>query len=75
MCIRDSLTAERNWKEISRALMEPRPDVFIQVLRDCGALAALLPEVDKLFGVPQPQAHHPEIDTGVHVLGLSLIHI
>lgn len=64
------LTAERNWKEISRALMEPRPDVFIQVLRDCGALAALLPEVDKLFGVPQPQAHHPEIDTGVHVLGV-----
>ncbi|UTH35972.1 multifunctional CCA addition/repair protein [Pseudomonas sp. KHPS1] len=62
------LTAERSWKEISRALMEPRPDVFIQVLRDCGALAALLPEVDDLFGVPQPQAHHPEIDTGVHVL-------
>ncbi|MAE23484.1 multifunctional CCA addition/repair protein [Pseudomonas sp. ALS1279] len=62
------LTAERSWKEISRALMEPRPDVFVQVLRDCGALAALLPEVDDLFGVPQPQAHHPEIDTGVHVL-------
>ena len=62
------LTAERSWKEISRALMEPRPDVFVQVLRDCGALAALLPEVDRLFGVPQPQAHHPEIDTGVHVL-------
>ncbi|SFW48234.1 tRNA nucleotidyltransferase (CCA-adding enzyme) [Pseudomonas sp. NFACC19-2] len=64
------LTAERSWKEISRALMEPRPDVFVQVLRDCGALAALLPEVDDLFGVPQPQAHHPEIDTGVHVLSL-----
>lgn len=64
------LTAERSWKEISRALMEPRPDVFIQVLRDCGALAALLPEVDKLFGVPQPQAHHPEVDTGVHVLSV-----
>ncbi|WP_417703866.1 multifunctional CCA addition/repair protein [Pseudomonas sp.] len=64
------LTAERSWKEISRALMEPRPDVFIQVLRDCGALAALLPEVDALFGVPQPQAHHPEIDTGVHVLSV-----
>ncbi|MGK8440610.1 multifunctional CCA addition/repair protein [Ectopseudomonas hydrolytica] len=64
------LTAERSWKEISRALMEPRPDVFIQVLRDCGALAALLPEVDDLFGVPQPQAHHPEIDTGVHVLSV-----
>lgn len=64
------LTAERSWKEISRALMEPRPDVFIQVLRDCGALAALLPEVDDLFGVPQPPAHHPEIDTGVHVLSV-----
>lgn len=63
-----SLTAERSWMEISRALMEPSPDVFIQVLRDCGALAELLPEVDALFGVPQPEAHHPEIDTGVHVL-------
>ena len=61
------LTAERVWKEIARALMEPRPDVFIQVLRDCGALRALLPEVDALFGVPQPALHHPEIDTGVHV--------
>ena len=64
------LTAERSWKEISRALMEPRPEVFVQVLRDCGALAALLPEVDDLFGVPQPQAHHPEIDTGEHVLSV-----
>ena len=63
-----ALTAERSWKEISRALMEPRPDVFIRVLRDCGALAALLPEVDCLFGVPQPEAHHPEVDTGEHVL-------
>lgn len=64
------LTAERSWKEISRALMEPSPDVFVQVLRDCGALAALLPEIDALFGVPQPAAHHPEIDTGVHVLSV-----
>lgn len=64
------LTPERSWKEISRALMEPRPDVFIEVLRDCCALAALLPEVDALFGVPQPEAHHPEIDTGVHVLAV-----
>ncbi|WP_017939847.1 multifunctional CCA addition/repair protein [Zestomonas thermotolerans] len=63
-----ALTAERSWKEISRALMEPRPDVFIQVLRDCGALAHLLPELDALFGVPQPEAHHPEVDTGVHCL-------
>src|SRR5690606_22578855 len=62
-----SLTAERSWKEISRALMEPRPDVFIQVLRDCGALAALLPEVDALFGVPQTVSHHPEVDTGMHL--------
>ncbi|MBB2496739.1 multifunctional CCA addition/repair protein [Aquipseudomonas ullengensis] len=63
-----ALTAERSWKEISRALLEPRPDVFIQVLRDCGALRELLPEVDALFGVPQTAAHHPEIDTGVHNL-------
>lgn len=65
-----ALTAERSWKEISRALMEPRPDIFIQVLRDCGALRELLPEVDALFGVPQPAAHHPEIDTGEHVLAV-----
>src|SRR5690554_1036168 len=63
-----TLTAERTWKEISRALMETRPDVFIRVLRECGALAVLLPEVDCLFGVPQPEAHHPEVDTGEHVL-------
>jgi tRNA nucleotidyltransferase (CCA-adding enzyme) len=62
------LTAERSWKEISRALLEPCPEVFIQVLRDCGALAELLPEVDALFGVPQTAAHHPEIDTGLHNL-------
>jgi len=65
-----ALTPERSWKEISRALMEPRPDVFIQVLRDCGALRVLLPEVDVLFGIPQPPTHHPEIDTGVHVLSV-----
>ena len=63
-----ALTAERSWKEISRALLEPRPDVFIQVLRDCGALAELLPELDVLFGVPQTASHHPEVDTGVHCL-------
>ncbi len=63
-----ALTPERSWKEISRALMEPNPEVFIQVLRNCGALAELLPEIDSLFGVPQPPAHHPEIDTGLHVL-------
>ncbi|MFG0381749.1 multifunctional CCA addition/repair protein [Pseudomonas sp. zbq_18] len=63
-----TLTAERSWKEISRALLEPRPDVFIQVLRVCGALAELLPELDALFGVPQTASHHPEVDTGVHCL-------
>ncbi len=65
-----ALTAERSWKEISRALMEPRPDVFIQVLHDCGALEVILPEVAALFGIPQPAAHHPEIDTGLHVLAV-----
>ncbi|MFO7705451.1 MAG: multifunctional CCA addition/repair protein [Halopseudomonas sp.] len=63
-----ALTAERSWKEISRALMEPNPEMFIRVLRDCGALAELLPEVDRLFGIPQPRSHHPEVDTGEHLL-------
>ncbi|MDF3935500.1 multifunctional CCA addition/repair protein [Pseudomonas citronellolis] len=66
----EALTPERSWKEISRALQEARPDVFIQVLRDCGALAVLMPEVDALFGVPQPPQHHPEIDTGEHLLAV-----
>ena len=65
-----ALTPERSWKEISRALMEDHPQVFVQVLRDCGALKQLLPEVDALFGVPQPPAHHPEIDTGAHTLAV-----
>ncbi|WP_434766919.1 multifunctional CCA addition/repair protein [Pseudomonas triticicola] len=65
-----ALTAERSWKEISRALMEDHPQVFIQVLRDCGALKVLMPEVDALFGVPQPATHHPEIDTGLHTLSV-----
>lgn len=65
-----ALTAERSWKEISRALMEDRPQLFIQVLRDCGALKELMPEVDALFGVPQPETHHPEIDTGLHTLSV-----
>jgi len=62
------LPAERIWTELGRALGERNPEVFIRVLRDCGALARLLPEVDALFGVPQPPEHHPEIDTGEHVL-------
>lgn len=64
----DALTAERVWQECARALMEPAPDVFIRVLRDCNALAHLLPELDALFGVPQPEQHHPEIDSGAHIL-------
>ena len=63
-----ALTAERSWKEIARALLEPCPDVFIRVLRDCGALAELMPEIEALFGVPQPAAHHPEVDSGEHLL-------
>jgi tRNA nucleotidyltransferase (CCA-adding enzyme) len=63
-----ALTPERVWQELSRALMEPRPSRFFTVLRRCGALAQLLPEVDALFGIPQPIAHHPELDAGVHVL-------
>ena len=62
------LAAERIWVETERALGEARPDVYIGVLRDCGALAALLPEVEALFGVPQKAEYHPEVDTGVHLL-------
>ena len=62
------LPAERIWVELDRALGERNPEVFIEVLRDCGALAKLLPELDALFGVPQPEAHHPEIDSGLHTL-------
>jgi len=66
----ECLSAERLWKEVSRALMESRPDVFIRLLRECGALAVLMPEVNTLFGVPQPPQHHPEVDTGEHVLAV-----
>ena len=64
----DALVPERVWQELSRGLMEARPDRMLQVLRGCGALARLLPEVDRLWGVPQPALHHPEIDTGAHLL-------
>jgi tRNA nucleotidyltransferase (CCA-adding enzyme) len=64
----DALVAERVWQELSRGLMEEDPARMIEVLRGCGALARLLPEVERLFGVPQPEAHHPEVDTGVHLL-------
>lgn len=62
------LTAERTWKETDRALGEDAPDVYVQVLRDCGALAELFPEVERLFGVPQRADYHPEVDTGIHIL-------
>ena len=62
------LSVERVWVEMERALGERDPDVFFEVLRDCGALAALLPELEALFGVPQNAEHHPEIDTGVHTM-------
>lgn len=63
-----SLTPERVWKETERALGEDSPEVYIAVLRECGALAIWFPEVDHLFGVPQRPEYHPEIDTGVHTL-------
>jgi tRNA nucleotidyltransferase (CCA-adding enzyme) len=64
----DALVAERVWQELSRGLMEARPSRMIEVLRGCGALAVVLPEVHALFGVPQPAQHHPEIDTGRHLM-------
>lgn len=64
----DALIPERVWKETQRALDETRPDVFIEVLRQVGALQVIYPEVDALFGVPQTERWHPEIDTGVHVM-------
>ena len=64
----DHLVPERVWAETVRALGEARPERFFETLRDCGALARVFPEIDQLFGVPQPPAHHPEIDTGVHTL-------
>jgi tRNA nucleotidyltransferase (CCA-adding enzyme) len=62
-----TLAPERVWQEVARGLSEARPSRMLAVLRDCGALAALLPEVAALYGVPQPPAHHPEVDAGVHV--------
>lgn len=64
----DALVPERVWQELARGLMEEKPSRMFDVLRDCGALVRLLPELDALWGVPQPPAHHPEIDTGVHVM-------
>ncbi len=64
----DHLVAERVWQELARGLMEQRPSRMFDVLRDCGALKRLLPEVDRLWGVPQRAEYHPEIDTGVHLM-------
>jgi tRNA nucleotidyltransferase (CCA-adding enzyme) len=64
----DALVPERVWQELSKGLMERSPSRMFAVLRECGALAAILPELDKLFGVPQPLEYHPEGDTGVHAM-------
>lgn len=64
----DALVPERVWQELARGLMEGRPSRMFEVLRECGALARLLPEVDRLWGVPQRADYHPEVDTGVHLM-------
>lgn len=64
----DHLQPDRVWKETERALAGPRPRVFFEVLRATGALARVFPEIDRLYGVPQPPPHHPEIDTGLHTM-------
>jgi len=63
-----TLTPERVWRETQLALMTESPDVYIKTLRECGALKVIMPEVDALFGVPQPEKWHPEVDTGIHTL-------
>jgi tRNA nucleotidyltransferase (CCA-adding enzyme) len=64
----DALVPERVWQEVARGLMEKTPSRMLEVLRDCGALARIMPELDALWGVPQPPAHHPEVDTGAHMM-------
>jgi tRNA nucleotidyltransferase (CCA-adding enzyme) len=64
----DALVPERVWAELATALGEPTPAAFFAVLRECTALERLFPEIDRLFGVPQPAEHHPEVDTGIHTL-------
>ncbi len=64
----DALVPERVWQETHRALAAARPDAFLRVLRECGALARIFPEIDALWGVPQPERWHPEVDTGEHML-------
>ncbi len=64
----DALVPERVWQELARGLMSDQPSRMFEVLRACGALARLLPEVHRLWGVPQPEQHHPEVDTGLHLM-------
>ncbi|MBN3766864.1 multifunctional CCA addition/repair protein [Burkholderia sp. Ac-20365] len=64
----DALVPERVWQEVSRGLMEKKPSRMFDVLRECGALARILPEIDALYGVPQRADYHPEVDTGIHVM-------
>lgn len=64
----DALVPERVWQEMLKALGEQTPTAFIKTLRNCGALKRIIPELDRLWGVPQPEAHHPEIDTGIHTM-------
>ena len=64
----DALVPERVWQELAKGLLESTPSRMFMALRECGALAKILPEVDALFGVPQPEKYHPEIDTGIHVM-------
>jgi tRNA nucleotidyltransferase (CCA-adding enzyme) len=63
----DALVPERSWQETAKALAEPAPAAWLRALRDCGALARIYPELDALWGVPQPEKWHPEIDTGLHM--------
>jgi tRNA nucleotidyltransferase (CCA-adding enzyme) len=64
----NALVPERVWQETERALAEAHPEVYFETLRACGALAVIFPEIDALFGVPQPPRWHPEVDTGVHTM-------
>ena len=64
----DHLVPERVWAELNKALTEQSPSAFFTTLKDCDALAIIFPEINRLFGVPQPEKHHPEIDTGIHTM-------
>ncbi len=64
----DALVSERVWQELAKGLMEEKPSRMFDVLRECGALQRILPELNRLWGVPQPANHHPEVDTGVHTM-------